>query len=330
MLPWLRAEMDLVYYGTALRSRYGADVRERFIAKAASAAAGTEVPDVSAIAARFGVGDLPPLDLDALARPFETTEFASPSSYDDTLRDVLERDLGHAVRGNVDSPLKAALDVMRDCRWVLRTLVDFSGLAGASHREDFLGWYVPRASFLAAGPPEVRIRQVLALIDCGLLRLVGPRTEFGPTPPRASSSCPPPGGRLADRGRHPDRRPHPEPRRAHRPQPAHRRAARARGVDQLRQRHGSNGLRHGRRGSRPQPVPPARPRRSSRPGPVRPGHPDRAHPLVHAGGRQCGPACGATSCTTPTTSPRTRSAPRPGTGRGRVQPAATGSAGGQT
>nr|WSW43171.1 FAD/NAD(P)-binding protein [Streptomyces sp. NBC_01001] len=182
VLPWLRAEMDLVYYGTALRSRYGADVRERFIAKAASAAAGTEVPDVSAIAARFGVGDLPPLDLDALARPFETTEFASPSSYDDTLRDVLERDLGHAVRGNVDSPLKAALDVMRDCRWVLRTLVDFSGLAGASHREDFLGWYVPRASFLAAGPPEVRIRQVLALIDCGLLRLVGPRTEFRTDP----------------------------------------------------------------------------------------------------------------------------------------------------
>ncbi|MEV4342043.1 FAD/NAD(P)-binding protein [Streptomyces sp. NPDC049590] len=177
VLPWLLAEMDVVYYGTALAARHGPRARDRFVAEVVAAADGT-APDVPRIAAGHRAGDLPRLDLDALARPFTGRRFASPAQYEAALRAWLREDLREASAGNVDSPLKAALDVLRDCRSVIRALVDFSGLTPRSHRDDFLGWYVPRAGFLSAGPPAARVRQALALMECGVLRVVGPGTEF--------------------------------------------------------------------------------------------------------------------------------------------------------
>ncbi|MFE9449937.1 FAD/NAD(P)-binding protein [Streptomyces sp. NPDC006739] len=181
VFPWLRAEIELVHHGTALRRDLGDDVARQFHAHVV-AAAERGTPDVTAAAERFGLRSPSALDLDALARPFAHRAFTGPADFGRALRAEIERDLAHAAEGNVDSPLKAALDVMRDTRWVIRDLVDFSGLTARSQREDFLGWYVPRASFLAAGPPRVRLRQVLALVECGLLRVVGPATRFDTDP----------------------------------------------------------------------------------------------------------------------------------------------------
>jgi hypothetical protein len=174
VLPWLLAEVHLVFYATSIRHRFGVDAAKAFTDEVALAG----VPDVVEIAGRHGVGDLPPIDLDALARPFGGRTFPDRHAFERELTTALHRDLEHAVQGNVDSPLKAGLDVLRDTRWVIRKLVDFSGLHPVSHRTDFLGWYVPRSAFLAAGPPQVRLRQVLALIEAGLLRIVGPDAAF--------------------------------------------------------------------------------------------------------------------------------------------------------
>ena len=178
MLPWLMSEVDLVYYGTELRTRKGAEAAEVFAAEVGKAAGDTP-PVVPGIAARYGI-DLPRLDLDELARPFEHRSFSDRQEFDEALRDAVILDLRHADLGNVDSPLKAALDVLRDCRALIMKLVDFSGLTPASHRSDFVGWYAPRSAFLAAGPPEVRLRQVLALMDSGTLRIIGPHSRFAP------------------------------------------------------------------------------------------------------------------------------------------------------
>ncbi|WP_441250130.1 FAD/NAD(P)-binding protein [Kitasatospora sp. McL0602] len=177
ILPWLLAEVELVYYATELRNRSGAEAAAR-LTEELTLPVGAKVPDLPAVAARHGLADLPRLDLDKLARPFEGKHFADPELFGKELAAVLADDLAHAEQGNVDSPLKAALDVLRDTRWVIRQFVDFAGLTPASHRIDFLAWYVPRASFLAAGPPMVRLQQAAALIEQGLLRIVGPDTRF--------------------------------------------------------------------------------------------------------------------------------------------------------
>ncbi|WP_156727780.1 FAD/NAD(P)-binding protein [Streptomyces apocyni] len=194
VLPWLLAEVDLAYYATEL-TRRGGDGAAAFVQEALAAAgpetpdggelrspASARVPDVRAIALRHGVGSLPPLVLENLARPFAHRRYTSPGAFATDLLDALRTDLAHAEQGNVGSPVKAALDVLRDTRSVVRALVDFSGLTPASHRTDFLGWYVPRSSFLAAGPPRERLQQVRALLNAGCLRIVGPAARYETDP----------------------------------------------------------------------------------------------------------------------------------------------------
>ncbi|MGW2317446.1 FAD/NAD(P)-binding protein [Streptomyces sp. NPDC001680] len=181
VLPWLTAEVELVYYATALRRSRGEQPAARFTEEVARSEGGV-VPDIRSVAARYGVADLPPFDLEALARPFDGLVFDDPKEFDDKLVEVLRAGVREAERGNVDSPLMAALDVIRDTRWVVRACVDFGRLHPASHRDDFLGSFVPSSSVLVAGPPPVRIRQLLALMASGLLRVVGPDVQIAGDP----------------------------------------------------------------------------------------------------------------------------------------------------
>jgi glutamate mutase epsilon subunit len=176
VLPFLLAEIDLVYCETTARLR-GVDVH-------------IDLPDLVSdvdqlgprralgrVRERLGLTDLPALDLEALARPVVDREFASQQEYHDAVRAWIDDDLAAAEQGNVDGPLKAALDVIRDVRGVLREAVDFGGLSAESH-EDFQGWFGPLASFLSAGPPMIRLAQTRALLDAGVLVLAGPDTRF--------------------------------------------------------------------------------------------------------------------------------------------------------
>ncbi|OLF14687.1 FAD/NAD(P)-binding protein [Actinophytocola xanthii] len=183
LIGLLETEMRLVYYATALRLRFGAEVAERFTEQAVAAAGDGPARDTTArLAAAFGVDDLPELDLHEWSRPLEGRWFADPELFHAELLDLIDADLRDAEAGTVDGPRKAACDVLRDTRQVLREAVDFAGLTPASHRFDLVEWFTPLASFLAAGPPLVRLRQVRALIECGVLRVLGPSVRFGTDP----------------------------------------------------------------------------------------------------------------------------------------------------
>ncbi|MCM3920529.1 FAD/NAD(P)-binding protein [Frankia sp. AiPs1] len=177
VLPWILAEIDLVYYRTLLRVR-GLLTDLSRLETAVSRAAANGTPAVRLIAQDLGISDIPP-DLRQLSRPFDGAEFASTEEFDRALTEHITRDLRHADRGNYDDPLKASLDVLRDTRWVIRRIVDFGGLTPESHRGGFLSWFSPRSSLLAAGPPRVRLRQTAALRRAGILHLVGPDIEVG-------------------------------------------------------------------------------------------------------------------------------------------------------
>jgi uncharacterized NAD(P)/FAD-binding protein YdhS len=99
----------------------------------------------------------------------------------------LRQDLVEARKGNIDSPLKAASDVLRDLRDTLRAAIDFGGLTEASHRW-LLSEFVPVMNRVAVGPPESRIAEMLALMDAGVLEV-----DWGPG---ASCSLDSSGGTL--------------------------------------------------------------------------------------------------------------------------------------
>ncbi|MEU0508131.1 FAD/NAD(P)-binding protein [Amycolatopsis sp. NPDC006125] len=174
--PLIWAEVEHAYYRRIVGLRDGEDEATRFT---------TAFPDVvderdrvderrtGKVLAAFGLTDVPPLRPEELARPFDGLSFADPAEFRARLREVLVRDVAESRRGPEGSPVKAALEMLRTLRPALPGIVDFGGLLPSSHR-DFLSRFVPANFLLSAGPPPDHVEQLVALLDAGVLDVVGP------------------------------------------------------------------------------------------------------------------------------------------------------------
>ncbi|MGV9566386.1 FAD/NAD(P)-binding protein [Streptomyces sp. NPDC003480] len=187
--PLVDLEVRAVYYHALIaqaRGRYDADV---FLGEY-GAAVGTDTGGGEAgpaqaerlLLRRFGVADAQRWDWDRIARPYGDREFADASEFRDWLLGHLRRDVEEARQGNVRGPLKAALDVMRDLRNEVRLVVDHSGITGDSYRDDMESWYTPLNAYVSIGPPLGRIEEMAALIEAGVLHVVGPGMTVSTSP----------------------------------------------------------------------------------------------------------------------------------------------------
>ncbi|MFC0865468.1 FAD/NAD(P)-binding protein [Sphaerimonospora cavernae] len=176
ILPLLLLEVEHVYFTTHVRVTQGTAQAQAFAERHEATLRRGEDP--RELRAEAGLGDLPPIDLEALARPFAGRHYRSTEQFTQELFELMHRDLAAASLGNVDGPLKAALDVLRDIRTIVREAVDFGGLLPESHVRDFHGYYLPLNSLLSAGPPMERVEQLRALIRQGVVEIAGPDTRF--------------------------------------------------------------------------------------------------------------------------------------------------------
>jgi FAD-NAD(P)-binding len=167
--PLIAKEVETVYYATLVGPEFGT----AYLATAYGSDEETALLDAAGVPAdqRW--------DWHRLQRPYADRIFASHAEFRTWLLDYLRADLVEAHRGNLTSPIKAALDVLRDLRNEVRLLVDHGGLEGQSHSEDLDGWYTPLNAYLSIGPPASRIEEALALIDAGVLDILGPGVRIG-------------------------------------------------------------------------------------------------------------------------------------------------------
>jgi len=172
VLPLMLREVEHIYYTTHMRLRDGDKAAADFAARHLCVAGDTEA--TSKLLAETGLADIAPIDLENMARPFAGEYFDSTDQFHQRLVSLLSADAAQAEEGNIDGPLKAALDILRDTRGVVREAVEFSSLHPDSHRSEFLAWFNPINTMVSAGPPAVRIRQAIALIRAGILTVVGP------------------------------------------------------------------------------------------------------------------------------------------------------------
>ncbi|MGW7081789.1 FAD/NAD(P)-binding protein [Streptomyces sp. NPDC054866] len=170
--PLISREVEAVYYATLLRSRGDTHQAQRFQADYLEARGAERLTD--AVLEAYGIGDKDRWDWELLARPYLNREFAGPGDFTGWLLDHLRQDVTEARSGNVSGPLKAALDVLRDLRNEIRLAVDHGGLHGDSYRAHLDGWYTPLNAHLSIGPPARRVEEMIALIECDVLRIVGP------------------------------------------------------------------------------------------------------------------------------------------------------------
>ncbi|MGW5674916.1 FAD/NAD(P)-binding protein [Streptomyces sp. NPDC003860] len=171
--PLIRREVESVYYAALLTAR-GQDADAFTDAYLALGVDG----DPTELLDRAGVESADRFDWERLTSPLGAREFADRAEFQVWLREYLVRDVHDGLAGNVDGPLKAALDVLRDLRNEIRLAVDHGGIDGNSYRDDVEGWYTPLNAFLSIGPPVSRIEEMIALMDAGLLTLTGPGTQI--------------------------------------------------------------------------------------------------------------------------------------------------------
>lgn len=106
--------------------------------------------------------------------PYGERKFIDRADFRHWLLTYLRRDVTEARLGNVNGPLKAALDALRDLRNEIRLVVDHGGVSGESYRAELDGWYTPLNAFTSIGPPAFRIEQLIALIEADVLHVLGP------------------------------------------------------------------------------------------------------------------------------------------------------------
>ncbi|MGX1761550.1 FAD/NAD(P)-binding protein [Streptomyces lydicus] len=172
--PLVAKEVEAVYYEALLRRRgAGGEPRRRFRERFLSSA--HRGADERAVLDASGIAPAERWDWDRIARPHAERSFADRAAFREWLLGHLRQDVAHARQDNVSGPLKAALDVLRDLRNELRQIVDHGGLAGASRHRHLDRWYTPLNAFLSIGPPRRRIEEMTALIEAGVLEVIGPR-----------------------------------------------------------------------------------------------------------------------------------------------------------
>lgn len=170
--PLISREVEAVYYRTLFLSRGHIDRAGRLQDDFLAAAPGEREKD--AVLSAYGIDEKYRWDWELIARPYRDREFVGPRGFTAWLLDYLRKDVAEARRGNLSGPLKAALDVLRDLRNEVRLAVDHGGLHGDSHRTDLDEWYTPLNAFLSIGPPASRVEEMIALIETGVLRVIGP------------------------------------------------------------------------------------------------------------------------------------------------------------
>jgi hypothetical protein len=174
LLPLLFAEMYARYYAQAAfqasgAAADGAAVREQLRAGWAD---GRFDAELARLAARFG-------SFDAAALFFgHQPRCRCSDDYERFVYQSLAEDLREAEVPDGASPVKSAAQVFRIYRDKMRSVVEQGGLSLDSYL-DFNADICSRIHRLVAGPPALRSRQMLALMDAGVVRM-----PYGPAPAR--------------------------------------------------------------------------------------------------------------------------------------------------
>ncbi|KAI1808193.1 FAD-NAD(P)-binding-domain-containing protein [Daldinia bambusicola] len=117
-----------------------------------------------------------------LQEPLDPSDtFGSVDEWQSWLLEHLYDDVAQAEVGNIDSAIKAAACALHGLADKLRELVSQAGLTKES-RQSFDANFAPLYAYMCRGPARIQAHQLIALINAGILTIVGPglRVENGP------------------------------------------------------------------------------------------------------------------------------------------------------
>lgn len=90
----------------------------------------------------------------------------------------LQSDIEDASGGNKSNPFKCALDVLRDIRNEVRLSIQSGGISDRSYQDEINYFYTPMNAFLSIGPPVQRIKELSAIVRCGIAKIIPPNNFY--------------------------------------------------------------------------------------------------------------------------------------------------------
>ncbi|WP_063084106.1 FAD/NAD(P)-binding protein [Weissella cibaria] len=127
--------------------------------------------DLNETARKYGISEEYIMDWDRILNPVD--DVPAEVEYSDFMMNYLTWDINDANQGNNDAPYAGAFDILRDVRGIIRHYLD-AGYLSSDEYAKFLSKFNPFNSLISVGPPVLRVEQMRALIEAGVLEVAGP------------------------------------------------------------------------------------------------------------------------------------------------------------
>ena len=174
VLPLVLTEMQIRYYSQSALCAKGREASDDVRAQLGRAwRDGSYDSTVARLAALYG-------EFDPTLHFFGPKgDYISSKDYEAKIYSMVETDLRESLRGG-SAPVKSAYEVFRHLRDLMRTVIEYKGLTLESYL-DFRDNIKTRVNRIVAGPPAVRSKQLLALVDEGIVTMpLGPLPSIEP------------------------------------------------------------------------------------------------------------------------------------------------------
>lgn len=162
----LKKEVELAYYLALIDENYPSIEKTKFKQRFIKEKGSTE-----AVLA-FSIEEASLFDWAFIEHPEE--QQAAGEGFRSYLLDYLTWDITEAQKGNQTGPITTAFDSLKDLRDQVRFIMDEELLMAVEYKQWLWEWFTPLSAFLSIGPPVERIMELKALIEAGIVIILGP------------------------------------------------------------------------------------------------------------------------------------------------------------
>ena len=108
---------------------------------------------------------------------FDPAEGVSADEFPTFIQSYLRKDIAEAELGNETGAVAKAIDTYKELQEPFNTMLDHEKFTPKEYVEDFFGTFNRNYSFLTIGAPVIRQKQLLALVEAGIVTFLAPQME---------------------------------------------------------------------------------------------------------------------------------------------------------
>lgn len=166
----LKKEVEFVYYTTLIKEGYpNVNVQkfsEEFI----------RTKGASSVLVKYGLNEKEYWDWSVVQHPDQ--QIHEPESFQHFMVKYLTEDYEEAQKGTLSGPVTAAFDCLKDLRDEIRFMLDHQLFSDDDTKKWLWDWFTPLNTFLSIGPPLERTAELKALINAGIVTIIGPKMKL--------------------------------------------------------------------------------------------------------------------------------------------------------